>query len=160
MKQIIALVFVGLFFIVANSCANKPNDGGTNVTTSSSVDEKGGVIHLTKATFKDLVFDFENNKEWKYNGTVPAILDFYADWCGPCKMLAPVLEDLQKQYGGKIQVYKINTETERELAATFGIQSLPTLVFIPMNEKPQAAMGFQPKEELEKIISEVLKVSK
>lgn len=122
--------------------------------------EKGGVIYLNKETFKTEVFNYETNKEWSYNGTVPAILDFYADWCGPCKMLAPVLDELQKEYNGKIQVFKVDTEKEKELAAVFGIKSLPTIVFIPATGDPQAAMGFRDKAGMEKMISEILKVEK
>ena len=127
-----------------------------------SADEKeaNSIIYLDGASFKDKVFNYETNKEWNYNGKVPAILDFYADWCGPCKQLSPVLEELQKEYGGKIQIYKINTDKQKELAATFGIRSLPTIVFIPMEGEPQAAMGFRPKNDLETMITEILKVEK
>jgi thioredoxin 1 len=116
--------------------------------------------HLTLETFKTKVFDFENNKEWKFEGKVPALIDFYADWCGPCKMIAPVLEDLQQEFGDTLTIYKIDTEEERELAGLFGIQSIPSLLFIPMEEQPQMAMGALPKETLIKAISEVLKVNK
>jgi thioredoxin len=90
--------------------------------------------HLTKETFKDKVFDFENNSEWKYEGDLPAIIDFYADWCGPCKMVEPVLEELAEEYDGKMHIYKIDTDAEQELAAAFGIQSIPSMLFIPMEE--------------------------
>ncbi len=88
-------------------------------------------VHLTTADFKEKVFNYEVNKEWKYEGTLPAIVDFYADWCQPCKMVAPILEDLASEYAGKIMIYKVNTEEEQELASVFGIQSIPTLLFIP-----------------------------
>ena len=123
-------------------------------------DDKSDVIYLNKESFKTEVFDYETQKEWKYNGKAPAILDFYADWCGPCKMLAPVLEELQKEYDGKIQVYKVDTEKEKELAAIFGIRSLPTIVFIPADGEPQAAMGFKNKEQMEEMITTILKVEK
>jgi thioredoxin len=119
-------------------------------------ESKGDIIHLTKATFKSQVFDYEKNKEWKYAGQKPAIIDFYADWCGPCRMLAPVMNDIAKEYAGKVVVYKVDTDKERELASDLGITSLPTLVFIPVNGKPQATMGALPKAELVKIINEVL----
>lgn len=118
------------------------------------------IIHLNAKTFKSIVYDYENDKEWKYLGDKPAILDFYADWCGPCKMLAPHLKDIQKEYGGNVQVYKIDTDKEKELANAFGIQSLPTIVFIPVSGKPTAVMGYKDKSDLEDIITEVLKVEK
>jgi thioredoxin 1 len=113
-------------------------------------------IHLTTADFKEKVFNYETNKEWKYEGTLPAIVDFYADWCQPCKIVAPVLEDLAREYSGKIMVYKVNTEEEQELASVFGIQSIPTLIFIPKEGQPQAAMGALPKQTFEKVIKDVL----
>ena len=116
-------------------------------------------VHLTAKDFKEKVFNYETGKEWKYEGTLPAIIDFYADWCQPCKMVAPVLEGLADEYAGKIVVYKINTEEEQELASVFGIQSIPTLLFIPKEGQPQAAMGALPKETFEKVIKDVLLVT-
>ena len=116
--------------------------------------------HLTFETFKEKVFNFEENQEWKYEGSVPCMIDFYADWCGPCKMVAPVLEELQKEYGDKIVIYKIDTEQERELAGMFGIQSIPSLLFVPVDGQPQMAMGALPKSTFEKAIADVLKVEK
>ncbi len=147
MKRLIIVFFVALMVMGQTACA----EGGNN---------DNGVIHLTKESFKTEIFNYEANKEWKYNGNLPAIVDFYADWCGPCKMLAPVLEELQKEYGGKIQVYKVDTQKERELASVFGIRSLPTIVFIPANGEPQAAMGYHNKQQMEEMISEILRVSK
>jgi len=94
--------------------------------------------------------------EWKYEGSLPAIVDFYADWCQPCKMVAPVLEDLASEYAGKIMIYKVNTEEQQELASVFGIQSIPTLIFIPKEGQPQAAMGALSKQTFEKVIKDVL----
>src|SRR4030066_1550734 len=113
-------------------------------------------VHLTAKDFKEKVFNYETNKEWKYEGALPAIVDFYADWCQPCKMVAPVLEDLASEYAGKIMIYKVNTEEERELASVFGIQSIPTLLFIPKEGQPQAAMGALPRQTFEKVIKDVL----
>ena len=115
---------------------------------------------LTKETFLDKVFNYEKNKDWKFEGKVPAIIDFYADWCGPCKMLAPVLEQLSEEYGEKITIYKINTEAEQELSAAFGIRSIPSMLFCPVNEEPQMAHGALPKQQIEQIITEVLKIEK
>lgn len=114
------------------------------------------VVHLTTQEFKEKVFNYETSKEWKYAGSLPAIIDFYADWCGPCKMVAPVLEELAKEYSGQIMVYKVDTENEQELASVFGIQSIPTLLFIPKEGQPQAALGALPKHTFEKVIKDVL----
>lgn len=116
--------------------------------------------HLTKETFKEKIFNFEANKEWKYEGNTPCMIDFYADWCGPCKMVAPVLEELQKEYGDKLVIYKVDTEAEQELSAMFGIQSIPSLLFVPVGDQPQMAMGALPKSTFEQAIAEVLKVEK
>ena len=116
--------------------------------------------HLTLESFKEKVFNFEANKEWKYEGNVPCMIDFYADWCGPCKMVAPVLEELQKEYGDKLVIYKVNTEDEQQLAGLFGIQSIPSLLFVPVDGQPQMALGALPKPTFEKAIADVLKVEK
>ncbi|HPF50034.1 MAG TPA: thioredoxin [Draconibacterium sp.] len=116
--------------------------------------------HLTLETFKEKVFNFEANKDWKYEGTVPCMIDFYADWCGPCKIVAPVLEELQKEYGDKLVIYKVNTEDEQQLAGMFGIQSIPSLLFVPVDGQPQMALGALPKPTFEKAIADVLKVEK
>ena len=112
---------------------------------------------LTKKTFLEKVFNYEKNKDWTFEGNLPAIIDFYADWCGPCKMIAPILEELSDEYAGKINIYKVDTEAEQELAAAFAIRSIPSMLFIPMNEQPQMANGALPKQELQKLIREVLK---
>ena len=112
--------------------------------------------HLTKATFLEKVFNYEQNKEWKFEGKLPALIDFYADWCGPCKMVAPILEELSKEYDGKINIYKIDTETEQELAGVFGIRSIPSLLFCPVGDQPQMAAGALPKDALKQAINEIL----
>jgi thioredoxin len=112
--------------------------------------------HLTKQTFLDKVYNYEVNKDWKFEGELPAIIDFYADWCGPCKMVAPILEELAKEYTGKINIYKIDTEAEQELAAAFNIRSIPSMLFIPVSGQPQMAVGALPKDALKNAISEVL----
>lgn len=112
--------------------------------------------HLTKQTFLEKVFNYEKNTEWKFEGELPCIIDFYADWCGPCKMVAPILEELSEEYKGKINIYKINTEQETELAAAFGIRSIPSLLFIPKGEQPQMAMGALPKDTFKQVIQDVL----
>ena len=115
---------------------------------------------LTKETFLEKVFNFEENKDWKFEGERPALIDFYADWCGPCKMIAPILEQLSEEYGDKLDIYKIDTEAEQELAAAFGIRSIPSILFCSAEGQPQMANGALPKPELERIIADVLKVTK
>ena len=112
--------------------------------------------HLTTEEFKTKVFNWEENSDWKFEGDIPAIVDFYADWCGPCKMVAPILEELSEEYAGKINIYKVDTEKEQELAMAFGIQSIPSLLFIPKDGKPQMAVGALPKETLVEVIEKEL----
>jgi len=112
--------------------------------------------HLTKQTFLEKVFDYENKKEWEFSGERPCIIDFYADWCAPCRMVAPILEELAEEYKGKIDIFKIDTEAEQELAAVFGIRSIPSILFVPMNDRPQMAAGALPKESFKQAIDEVL----
>ena len=114
------------------------------------------VKHLTSAEFKELVFNYEVDKEWKYRGTLPAIIDFYADWCQPCRMVAPILEELAEEFTGKMNIYKVDTEDQKELASVFGIQSIPSLLFIPSEGRPQMAKGALPKDSLKQIFKEVL----
>jgi len=115
--------------------------------------------HLTKESFKEKVFNFELNKAWKFEGKVPAIIDFYASWCGPCKIVAPILEELQSEYGDKLNIFKVDTEEQQELSAIFGIQSIPSILFVPTEGQPQMALGALPKETLRSAINDVLKVS-
>ncbi|NCC72103.1 MAG: thioredoxin [Sphingobacteriia bacterium] len=112
--------------------------------------------HLTKETFLNKVFNYEKNREWKFEGELPCLIDFYADWCQPCKIVAPVLEELAKEYAGKINIYKIDTEDQQELAAVFGIRSIPSLLFCPKDEQPQMAQGALPKNTLKQVIEDIL----
>lgn len=114
---------------------------------------------LTAEDFKTKIFDYQTGEEWKYNGTLPAIVDFYADWCGPCKVVAPVLEELSNEYEGKIVIYKIDTDKETELSSLFGIQSIPTLLFIPMEGSLMVQRGALPKNILQQVIEEKLLVN-
>ncbi len=114
--------------------------------------------HLSKETFKNKVFDYEQQKEWNFAGELPCVIDFYADWCAPCKMVAPILEELAEKYSGKVNIYKINTEDQQELAAAFGIRSIPSILFCPKDGKPQMAMGALPKESFEKAFKDILNV--
>jgi len=116
--------------------------------------------HLTLETFKTKVFDFEKSKEWKFEGDKPCVIDFYADWCGPCRMVAPVLEELSKEYEGKLHIYKVDTEKEQQLAAMFNIRSIPSILFVPKDGQPQMAAGALPKNSFEQAFKEVLSVEK
>jgi len=113
-------------------------------------------IKLTNQMFKDEIFDYTTEKEWNYKGDVPAIIDFYADWCGPCKMVAPILEELSETYEGKVKIYKLDTEAERELSAVFGIRSIPSILFIPVDGKPMMQVGALPKSTLIDVIEKEL----
>lgn len=113
-------------------------------------------IQLSTQEFKDKIFNYEQEQEWKYNGALPAIIDFYADWCAPCKMVAPILEELATEYEGKLVIYKVNTEAEMELASVFGISSIPTFLFIPVNGDPMMQPGTLPKKAFQQVIEEKL----
>ncbi|MEA3444167.1 MAG: thioredoxin [Bacteroidota bacterium] len=117
-----------------------------------------GIEHLTTKSFKEKVFNYDTSTEWKYKGELPAIIDFYADWCKPCKMIAPILEELAEEYKGKIVIYKVDVDDEKELAGAFQTQSIPSILFIPKEGQPQMAKGALPKETFVKAINEVLKV--
>ncbi|WP_272960960.1 thioredoxin [Barnesiella viscericola] len=145
-----AVSLVSLLFAACETKA-KTNDN------QSKNDNKMKTIELTKADFLTKVMDYEANpQEWKYLGDKPAIIDFYASWCSPCKMVAPILEELAEEYDGQIYIYKVNTEKEQELAAMFGIRSIPSILFIPMGEQPQMAMGAMPKSSFKEAIDKVL----
>lgn len=113
---------------------------------------------LNKSTFKEKVFDFEKGHEWDFKGNLPTIVDFYADWCGPCRQLAPILEEIASEYEGRLNVYKVNTEKDPELAAMFGVRGIPALLFIPKKGEPSMSSGFMPKDLLKGAIKEVLNV--
>lgn len=155
-KNIGLTVFVALFLTACSTNAqNKENKENKNINQQNEI--KMGTIQLTKEDFLTKVADYENSpNSWQYLGDKPAIIDFYADWCKPCRAIAPILEELAEEYNGQIYIYKINTEKEQELAGAFGIQSIPSLLFIPMGEQPQMAQGALPKEELKRIIAEIL----
>ncbi len=114
---------------------------------------------LNKEAFLEKVFDYEKNKEWKYLGNLPAVIDFWAPWCGPCRTVGPVIEELSEEYKGQVNFYKINTDEEQELAGAFGIRSIPSLLFIPVEGQPKMAVGAVPKESLKKAIQEELLTS-
>jgi thioredoxin len=152
MKKSILSISV-IFVLIMSSCyAGSP--AKTNSTSSN-----GNVIVLTNDVFKQKIFNYEVNKSWKFEGNLPVIIDFYATWCGPCRQLSPIVEELAKKYEGKIIVYKVDTDKEPQLAQSMGIQSLPTLFFIPAKGQPRTSIGSVPRETLEKAIHEVLLVN-
>ncbi len=114
---------------------------------------------LTKETFLTKVFDYEKNKDWKFNGELPAIIDFWAPWCGPCRMVGPVLEELSEEYKGKVNIYKVNTDEEQELGSVFGIRSIPSILFVPLEGQPKMAVGALPKESIKETINKELLVA-
>ena len=115
------------------------------------------VIHLTKKEFLEKVANYETSgKDWNYLGDKPCLKDFYASWCGPCKMIAPILEELATEYDGKVYIYKIDTEKEQDISADFGIRSIPTLLFVPMSGKPQMAQGAMSRAQLKEAIEDIL----
>lgn len=130
--------------------------GGTKAAGSTSNEEAMGTIHLKKADFIQKVADINNTGDWKYLGDKPAVIDFYADWCGPCRAIAPSLEELAAEYGGQIYIYKVNVDEEPELAGAFNVQSIPTLIFVPMNGAPHRVTGALPKNKLAETIDSVL----
>lgn len=113
-------------------------------------------INLTAEKFKSDIFDYTASQEWNYQDKVPAIIDFYADWCAPCKMVAPILEELSEEYDGKLKIYKVNTEIEQELSAIFGIRSIPSLLFIPVDAQPMMQAGALPKNAFKEVIEKEL----
>ena len=148
-------VFILSAVMVLVSCCR--NSGGDNQQNTNNKEKKMQTIHLTKSEFLAKVADYETSpNEWKYLGDRPAVIDFYASWCGPCKMIAPILEELAAEYGDSIYIYKIDTEKEQELSAAFGIRSIPTLLFVPMEGAPQMAQGAMPKNALKEAIDKVL----
>lgn len=150
MKRVFFLSLIALTLLLQNCKADNPK-------SSTDSNSKGStIVHLSNAEFKKMIFNYEVNKEWKYEGQLPAIIDFYADWCAPCRQLSPIVEEIAKEYNGKIVVYKVDTVKEQMLAQNLGITGLPTLLFIPAKGKPQMSMGLLPKEDLVKVVNEVL----
>jgi thioredoxin len=149
------ILFISLLTIIATSCLGKKEEKNVEQQKTKTMT----TINLTTDLFKTKVFNYEGNPaEWKYLGDKPCIIDFYATWCGPCKAVAPILEEIANEYDGKIYVYKIDVDKEEELAAAFGIRSIPTMYFCPMEGNPQIAQGALPKDVIKQAIAEVLKV--
>ena len=159
------LLVVVAFSLSMVACGNQGKNNNTNTTetnsnkieTNMATTTAKKTINLTRAEFLTKVANFEDTPDkWVYLGDKPAIIDFYADWCGPCKMIAPILEELAAGYEGQIYIYKVDTEAEQQLAGEFGIRSIPSILFVPMGEDPQMAQGALPKDAFKQAIEEVL----
>ena len=162
-----ALFLISIVAVLISACNNTKNSSDKennqidselvkSAKTNGSDSKESKVIYLTNESFKQKVFNYEINQEWKYEGEIPCIVDFYADWCGPCKMIAPTLDELSKEYDGKVIIYKVDTDKQQELAAAFGIRSIPSLLFVPLEGQPQMAQGAMQKEGFVQAIEEVL----
>lgn len=150
MKRAIFFTVMIISLIFSNCSAGNPENKVKKPATNDIV------LPLTNEAFKKMIFNYDVNKAWKYEGSKPAIIDFYADWCPPCRQLSPLVEEIAKEYDGKIVVYKVNTDDEKGLAQSMGISSLPTLLYIPIKGKPQITLGMLPKETIVKTINEIL----
>ena len=161
-KGILLVALAFSFTMVACSNQGKNNNTSKTETNSNKIENNmttttKKTINLTRAEFLTKVANFEETPDkWVYLGDKPAIIDFYADWCGPCKMIAPILEELAAEYEGQIYIYKVDTEAEQQLAGEFGIRSIPSILFVPMGEDPQMAQGALPKDAFKQAIEEVL----
>ena len=154
---LLLLIFAVILFSVNCTSAPSENNNANNKTTESLEEATGEVITINKEDFLNKIYNYEKNKEeWVYEGSLPCIVDFYADWCPPCKIVDPILKELAEEYKGKIIIYKINTDNERELASLFGIRSIPTYLFIPEKGNPQSAVGALPRESFVKVIDDFL----
>ncbi len=152
-----ALVILFLFFsFFLNAC----NNNGLNGPDNKVIEIRDGIVNqLSTQMFLKLVWDYKTNpKAFKFTGDVPCIIDFYADWCRPCRMVAPIMEEFAREYNGKIRIFKVNTDAEQELARLFQIRSIPAVMFVPKSGKPQMTVGALPKESFKKIIEELLLV--
>ena len=163
MKKLVFILAVAVISLQSCNSSQAKSNGNENTpantpaeTVSQSTGTDGGTVKLNKAKFLAEVWDYENSpKEWKFKGTKPALIDFYADWCGPCKIASPILEEISKEYAGKVTIYKIDTQVEQELASVFGISGIPAFLYIPVNGKPTMASGIaRTKEDTKKMFQE------
>lgn len=147
MRKLVFILAVAVISLQSCNSSQAKNNGNEELqvsthAVSAEAAVEGGSIKLTKEKFLAEVWDYQNSpQEWKYKGDKPAIIDFYADWCGPCKIASPILEEISNEYAGKIYVYKVDTEVERELAQIFGVSGIPTFLYIPMSGIPTKTSG-------------------
>ena len=163
MKKLVFILAVAVISLQSCNSSQAKSNGNENTNAnppaeavSQNSGTEGGTVKLNKAKFLAEVWDHENSpKEWKFKGTKPALIDFYADWCGPCKIASPILEEISKEYAGKVTIYKIDTQVEQELASVFGISGIPAFLYIPVNGKPTMSSGIaRTKEETKKMFQE------
>jgi thioredoxin len=148
-KYFIISAFILSLFIAGCNNTNNQGNGGTK-------NESSTVVVLTNDSFKKLIFDYDKSQDFKFAGTRPAIIDFYADWCAPCRQLSPLVESIAEEYKGKIDVYKVDTEKEKLLAQNLGITGLPTLLFIPAEGMPRSSLGLISREDMVKAVNDIL----
>ena len=148
-KYFIISAFILSLSIAGCNNANTQGNGGTK-------NESSTVVVLTNDSFKKLIFDYDKSQDFKFAGTKPAIIDFYADWCAPCRQLSPLVESIAEEYKGKIDVYKVDTEKEKLLAQNLGITGLPTLLFIPAEGMPRSSLGLISREDMVKAVNDIL----
>lgn len=155
MKILDNVIIFSILFLIPMTIGCQGQQPAQNQATNSAA----SIEHLSTASFKQKVFDYVTNKTWKFEGDKPCIIDFYADWCGPCRKLSPTVEQIATEYKGKINVYKVNVDENPELANTFGISGIPAVLFCPQSDKPQMTTGVISKADFDKAIKEVLKVN-
>lgn len=159
MKKV-SFIFSILILISLNACSGNPATAGANATSKKEALEQssqGKVVHLSQEIFRELVWDYKKNSgTWAFEGDIPVIVDFYADWCRPCRALAPTMDELAAEYKGKIRIYKVNTDENRELSGLMGISSIPALLIVPKTGKPNFSLGALPKDRLKGIIDDAL----
>lgn len=153
MRKSLYVVLVIFAILPVLSCKSQSEKGKEDSKNVQSAEVQ--IEHLTASTFREKVFDYQQ-KEYKFLGDKPCIIDFYASWCGPCKMLAPTMQSAANQYNGKITIYKVDVDAQQDLAAAFGISGIPTILFCPKNAKPQITSGLLSKTDLDKAINELL----
>ena len=154
-----AINYIIIFVLLIGIPISTGCQGQTSKKQQEAKPANVSIEHLSTASFKQKVFNYEVNKTWKFAGEKPCIIDFYSDWCGPCRLLSPTVEKVANDYQGKIDVYKVNVDEQPELANTFGISGIPAVLFCPKSDKPQMTTGVISKADFDKAIREVLKVN-